>query len=133
MMGQALIAMSAGSPVGAHMPSRPTTLAIVLFWLAAVGWVGYRDVWPRLTASGPPPVAVDLGDEASQLVPVRWNVLRGDQRVGRLTTRMTYQDTDDTFRLTHDYRNLTFDFGSVRVVFPEVTLTTRVTRAGELR
>ena len=115
------------------MPSRPATLAIVAFWLASVGWVGYRDVWPRLAASGPPPIAVDLGDEASQLVPVRWTVLRGDQRVGRLTTRMTYQDADDTFRLTHEYKNLTFDVGRVRAVFPEVTLTTRVTRAGALR
>jgi len=115
------------------MPSRPTIVAVVLFWLATVGWVGCRDVWPRLTASGPPPVEVELGDEASQLVPVRWNVLRGGQRVGRLTTRMTYQDADDTFRLTHQYANLTFDFGSARVVFPEVTLTTRVTRGGALR
>ena len=115
------------------MPSRPTILAVVLFWLAAVGWVGYRDVWPRLAASGPPPVAVELGDEASQLVPVRWNVTRGGQRVGRLTTPMTYQDTDDTFRLTHKYANLTFDFGRIRAMFPEVTLTTRVARGGALR
>jgi hypothetical protein len=115
------------------MPSRPVTVAVVLFWLASVGWVGYRDVWPRLAASGPPPIAVDLGDEASQLVPVRWQVLRGDQKVGRLTTRMTYVDADDTFRLTHQYANLTFDFGRARVVFPAVTLTTRVTRAGALR
>ncbi|QDU22937.1 hypothetical protein [Urbifossiella limnaea] len=115
------------------MPSRPITLAIVLFWLATVGWVGYRDVWPRLVAAGPPPIAIDLGDEASQLVPVRWNVYRGDQRVGRLTTRMTYLDTDDTFRLTHQYSNLIFDVDRVRVVFPEVTLSTRVTRSGALR
>ena len=115
------------------MPSRPLVVAIILFWLAAVGWVGYRDVWPRLAASGPPPIAVDLGDEASQLVPVQWQVLRGTDRVGRLTTRMTYQDADDTFRLTHHYKNLTFDFGRVRAVFPDVTLATRVTRAGALR
>lgn len=115
------------------MPSRPTTLAIVLFWLATVGWVGYRDVWPRLAASGPPPIAVDLGDEASQLVPVRWQVLRGDKKAGNLTTRMTYLDADDTFRLTHQYSNLVFDVDRVRVVFPDVTLTTRVTRAGVLR
>lgn len=59
--------------------------------------------------------------------------MRGDQRVGRLTTRMTYDDADDTFRLTHQYANLTFDFGRVRAVFPEVTLTTRVARGGALR
>ena len=115
------------------MPARPTVVAIVLFWLAAVGWVGYRDVWPRLAASGPPPIAVDLGDEASQLVPVRWVVLRGDKNVGRLNTKMAYVDADDTFRLTHQYTQLTFDLGRVRVVFPEVTLITRVTRAGDLR
>lgn len=115
------------------MPARPTVVAIVLFWLAAVGWVGYRDVWPRLAASGPPPIAVDLGDEASQLVPVRWVVMRGDKNVGRLVTKMTYVDADDTFRLTHQYTQMTFDFGRVRVVFPDVTMTTRVTRGGDLR
>src|SRR3954447_925946 len=109
MMGQAPFAHVRRFPGGCRMPSRPATLAIVAFWLASVGWVGYHDVWPRLAASGPPPIAVDLGDEASQLLPVRWSVLRGDQRVGRLTTRMTYQDADDTFRLTHQYANLTFD------------------------
>lgn len=115
------------------MPSRPLVVAIVLFWLAAVGYVGRRDVWPRLTATGPPPIAIDLGDEASQLVPVRWQVYRGTQKVGRLTTKMTYLDADDTFRLTHQYTHLTFDFGKVRVAFPDVTLTTRVTRTGALR
>lgn len=115
------------------MPSRPTVVVIVLFWAASVGWVGYRDVWPRLAASGPPPIAIDLGDEASQLVPVRWTVYRGDQKVGRLTSRMTYLDADDTFLLAHKYTNLTFDFGRVRTVFPDVTLTTRVTRTGALR
>jgi hypothetical protein len=115
------------------MPSRPVVVAVVLFWLAAVGWVGYHDLWPRLAASGPPPIAVDLGDEASQLVPVRWHVLRNGQKVGKLTTRMSYEDADDTFRLTHQYANLVFDFGHVRVVFPDVTLTTRVTRGGALR
>ena len=39
------------------MPSRPAVAAILLFWLATTGYAVYRDVWPRLFPSGPPPDA----------------------------------------------------------------------------
>lgn len=115
------------------MPSRPVVALVFVFWAASLGLVFYRDLWPRLAASGPPPIAVDLSDEASQFVPVRWAVTRGDQKAGKLTTKMTYQDADDTFVFAHQYVALTFDFANFRVVFPEVILTTRMTRAGDLR
>ena len=115
------------------MPSRPVVVLILAFWTATLGFVFYRDLWPRLAASGPPPIAVDLADEASQFVPVRWTVLRGDEKVGRLTTRMAYVDADDTFAFTHKYSQVQFDFSGARVVIPDLTTTTRVTRAGTLR
>jgi hypothetical protein len=115
------------------MPSRPTLAVILAFWLATCGFVLYRDVWPRLTASGPPPMAVDLGEEASPNVSVRWTLYRGDKKVGRLTTHTAYVDADDTFRQTHDYRQLEFEFSGAKVVVPQLVLTTRVSRAGDLR
>ena len=51
------------------MPSRLSVLSIVLFWVATTAFVIRRDVLPRLFASGPPPVSVEVGDEASQLLP----------------------------------------------------------------
>ncbi len=115
------------------MPSRPVAALIVAFWVATFGLVCYRDVWPRIVASGPPPVAVDLTDEATQYVPIRWRVLRGGKPVGQLTTKMAYQDADDTFEFTSQYKDLRIDVATVAIVIPEVTTKTRVTRSGSLR
>jgi hypothetical protein len=115
------------------MPSRPAVAAILAFWLAAAGYAFYRDVWPRLVSTGPPPIAIDLADEASQLVPVQWTLHRGDQKVGRLSTQIVHDDADDTFVFTHKYKQVQFDFGPARVLVPELVTTTRVTRSGELR
>jgi hypothetical protein len=115
------------------MPSRPTVVCILAFWLATLGLVLYRDVWPRLAASGPPPLAVDLSDEASQFVPVQWAVLHNDRRVGRLTTTMTYADADDTFGFTAKYTQVELDVANARLTITELVTTTRVTRAGDLR
>ena len=50
------------------MPSRPITALIVLFWLATLGWIGYRDLWPRLNPGEVPPFVIELEDElTSQL------------------------------------------------------------------
>lgn len=118
---------------GCHMPSRFGIFSIVLFWIATTGLVAYRDFLPRLFASGPPPISIDLADEAGQFVPVRWLILRDGKKIGSLTTEMKYIGTDDTFRYTHTYKEVTLDFAGVQVTLPEVTETTRVTRTGELR
>lgn len=115
------------------MPSRRVVTLILIFWLSTVGFILYRDVWPRLAASGPPPMAIDLSDEASQFVPVRWAVLRDGKKVGRLVTQMTYVDADDTFQFTHRYTHLELDFSGVRIAIPDLTTTTRLTRSGDLR
>jgi hypothetical protein len=116
------------------MPSRPVVAAILAFWLATAGYAFYRDVWPRLVSSGPPPLLIDLADEASQFsAGIDWTLYRGDHKVGQLTTRTAYRDADDTFLLTHKYRQVRFDFGGARVEVPELVTTTRVTRSGELR
>lgn len=116
------------------MPSRPVVVGIVLFWAATAGLVLYRDLWPRLAASGPPPIAVELADEATaQGIGSGWAVLHNGNRVGRLLTKTTYQDADDTFRFGYKYSKVTFDVPGGQVEFPDVTVSTKVTRSGELR
>jgi hypothetical protein len=119
------------------MPSRPAVAAILAFWLATLGLVFYRDVWPLLSASGPPPIAVDLEDEArssGSAKGIGWRLLRGDRKVGRLSTKMEYVDADDTFRFTTHYTDIRLDFAElVRVQVPYLTTTTRVSRSGDLR
>jgi hypothetical protein len=115
------------------MPTRPVVALIVAFWLATLALVGWRDVWPRLSASGPPPIAVDLSDEATQYVPVKWRVLRGEKAIGALTTKLAYQDADDTFEFTSQYKDVRIDAGGIELSIPEMTTRTRVNRSGSLR
>jgi len=115
------------------MPSRRVIALILAFWLATTAYVAYRDVWPLLFASGPPPVAIDLADEAAQTVPVRWQLYRGDQKIGRLVTQIKYLEADDTFRFTSEYKQLKVVYGDIEVHVPELTSAIRVTRDGDLR
>jgi len=115
------------------MPSRPAVALIVVFWLVVTGYVAYRDLWPVLFASGPPPVAIDLADEAAQNVPTRWTITLNGQKAGRLVTQIRYIDADDTFRFTHDYKQLRYAIGNTVVVVPELRSVERITRAGDLR
>jgi hypothetical protein len=115
------------------MPSRRAVALILAFWIATTAYIGYRDLWPRLFASGPPPVAIDLADEAAQNVPTRWEVKWNGKSVGRLRTQMSYVDADDTFWFTNQYKPLEVELSGVTVFVPEFTIATRVTRDGQLR
>ncbi len=115
------------------MPSRLGVGFILLFWLAATAHVGYREVWPRLFSDGPPPLRIDLADEAAQSLPTHWDVYRGDQRIGKLTTRTQYVEADDSFRFVNAYTHLSLEFAGVALEVPRAETTVRVTRSGELR
>lgn len=114
------------------MPSRRGVILIVLFWLATVGYVGYRDVWPRLVRDSAPTVWIDLSDEATQTVPVRWALYRGEARVGTVTTQMVYDAGPNLFRYVTKYRDFQVDVQPIRCTVPEMELTTILNRAGGL-
>ncbi len=116
------------------MPSTRAIALIIAFWFATAGYVAYRDLWPVLFASGPPPVAIDLADEAAQSVPVRWSIhMSGQKKPGRLTTQMKYHESDDTFTFTNHYADLRYESAGVVVVVPELVNVIRITRGGDLR
>lgn len=119
--------------LGWNMPSRRAVALIILFWLAITGYVAYRDIWPVLFASGPPPIAIELADEAAQNVPVRWTMTHNGTQIGRLLTQMRYVDADDTFRFTHDYKQLKIDGGIATVFIPELQVVVRISRDGDLK
>jgi len=119
------------------MPSRFGIAVILAFWLAVTGYIGYRDVWPRYFSEAPPPIAIDLADEATQQAATRWSIYRGDAKIGSLSTRMDYQAADDSFRFVNNYTKLTleagkFGVGKVELDLPSLTTTVRVNRAGAL-
>src|SRR5262245_3372642 len=116
-----------------RMPSRRVVALILAFWVATTAYIAYRDLWPRLFAGGPPPVAIDLADEAAQNVPVRWTITRNGEKIGRLVTNMRYVEADDTFRFTSEYKELRVEAAGAEVHVPEFTTAIRVTRNGDLR
>jgi hypothetical protein len=115
------------------MPSRRSVALVALFWLVTTGYVVYRDVWPVFFSSGPPPVGIDLADEAAQNLATRWKVLWNGKHVGVLDTQMKYVEADDTFRFTTKYKQLRIEIAGVTVVVPELTNVTLVSRGGDLR
>ena len=115
------------------MPSRVTTGLILCFWLATTGIIFHRDLWPRLVANAPPPWRIDLVDEATSRVPVRWIIYRGNEKLGSLTTELRYVESDDTFWFDNTYRELKFHFDSITVSIPEAETGIRVNRLGDLR
>lgn len=115
------------------MPPRTAVAGIVAFWLATTAYIAYRDVWPRVFATGPPPVSIELADEARQDVPAKWQLLRNGQKVGRLTTQMKYLDNEDAFVFTYRYTELRLEQGDVALTASEINSEVKVSRGGELR
>lgn len=115
------------------MPPRSAVAGIVAFWLATTAYIAYRDVWPRVFATGPPPVSIELADEARQGVPAKWQLLRNGQKVGRLTTQMKYLDNEDAFVFTYRYTDLKLEQNGITLAFSEVISDVKLTRAGDLK
>ena len=115
------------------MPSRVAVVGIFAFWLLATGFVAYRDVWPRLFSSGPPPVTIELADEARQNIPARWTLSRNGQKIGKLTTQMKYHDANDSFQFTYRYTNLSLQLGEITFATPDAVSDVWMTRAGNLK
>lgn len=115
------------------MPSRVAVAGIFAFWIAVTGFVAYRDIWPRVFATGPPPVTIELADEARQNVPAKWTLYRNGREVGRLTTLMKYLDNEDTFVFTYRYSELKLEQGDITLAASEAISEVKMTRAGALR
>lgn len=115
------------------MPPRIAVAGIVAFWLVTTGYIAHRDLWPRLFSSGPPPVSIELADEARQNVPANWKLLRNGEKVGKLRTQMKYIDAEDAFQFTYRYTDLRLDQGDITLEAKEAVSEVKMTRAGELR
>jgi hypothetical protein len=129
---------------GTAMPARPVTALIVVFWLATMGWFGYRELWPLLFPDDAPPFVIELADEvtsefASQTrgPDVLWGVYHGDKRIGRAETRLRYFRQDNTFEMESRLVDIKLDVPmlafSIPIHVPEMINAYRLTRSGELR
>ncbi|MCH7872054.1 MAG: hypothetical protein IID33_10180, partial [Planctomycetes bacterium] len=70
------------------MFTRATGLFIVPVWLAAMGWLGYHDIWPTLIAQEPPRLVPSdwLKQEGKQ---TQYAIYREGERIGTIWTRYT--------------------------------------------
>ena len=120
------------------MPSRFGVVLIILFWFLTTLFVVYRDILPRYLSDGPPPLRIDLADEATSQVPAKWSLYRIDdkahiEKIGGLSTIMQYYRSDDSFWFRSEYRDLRFRFDRVELSLPRVESNVRITREGHLR
>jgi hypothetical protein len=105
-------------------------IAIVAFWVATMGWLFQRDLWPRLRPGQPPPYSIDLADEASEQTIV-WTLIKDAENKGYANSKVKYNPEDDSFEVIGEFK---FWLGQ-RSGSPNQTVETmyRVTRDGELR
>lgn len=120
------------------MPPRSVGLAVVAFWLATMGWLVYRDIWPALRPGQPPPFAIDLADEAQLHAPrIRWSILRvhdgQETKIGRARTWVGYRAADDTFELHNETEDLSLGGLLLAVRIPRLKSMYRVRPDGSLR
>jgi hypothetical protein len=115
------------------MPKRPGVVLIILFWLTTVSYIVYRDVLPQLFGDSAPRVWIDLSDEATQAIPIRWTMYRNGAQFGRVSTNMSFDAGTELFQYSTKYRELNIELETVKCTIPELEITTAVNRAGQLR
>lgn len=123
-----------------EMPSRFLAIGIVIFWLASTAWFAIRDLAPHWRSDGPPPLSIELADEAvRQVVPIRWKIERNGQPIGTLQTQLRFVENDDSYELSATCSSLTLAelalpiVGPIRVTARKYEDRLRVTRDGELK
>lgn len=121
------------------MPARPVVVAIVLFWLAMLGVVVYREVIPRFFGDTPPVPQFVAVDELSPAT-VTWVIYRGpankpdaDEPIGKMNSRTEYVRADDTFRYVNSYHGVKLKLYGVDLSVPTATTTLRIDRDGRLK
>jgi hypothetical protein len=117
------------------MPPRLLCLAVVAFWLATSSWLFYRELWPKMRPGEPPPYTIDLVDEARQhTTPILWTVYRGQKKIGKARSWVSYRDSDDTFELHGAMDRLELYRGPLGTVSVQKAANMyRINRDGELR
>ena len=69
------------------MFSRWYTAAVLLFWLAAMGWLVKEKILPPLLVGDPPSYRTILAVEPSETEAVGWEILLNGKRLGGATTK----------------------------------------------
>jgi hypothetical protein len=85
------------------MPPRWLCVLIITSWLLLTGWLFYSDLLPRLLPGQPPPVTIDLVEEAqTRRVATNWTVHQ-DGRVVCVARTRTEHPRRDLFELVAEF------------------------------
>jgi hypothetical protein len=115
------------------MPSRPIVFAILGFWLAANGWLFYREIWPRLRPAEPPAYSIDLEEEAGGGA-ISWDVIHNRKRIGTAIAQVVFDEPSKNYDLKCDYLFEKEGLPIITLLYVKrMSSVLRVTRQGELR
>jgi hypothetical protein len=78
------------------MGNRWHGIAVVLLWLASMGWLVTEKVLPPLLIGEPPTYATIVGGERGVILPVGWRILVNGERLGWAVTTMVRQPNETT-------------------------------------
>src|SRR5262245_15166144 len=118
------------------MPPRLFTVTILVFWLIAMSWLFYRDLWPAIRPGERPPFTIDLSREAEgRKSSTYWILYRNGQKAGVASSQVVYERADQTYKLTTSIAFENFKLSVLRADFHVKSMrnTYHVTQEGELR
>ncbi len=74
------------------MPPRWLTLGIIVLWIGMTGWLFVREYWPQWQPGQPPPIHIELADEAQNNIPIRWTIIKDDEDRGYARTAINFRE-----------------------------------------
>jgi hypothetical protein len=115
------------------MPPRWVSAAIIVGWIAAAAWLFRLEIWPSLEPGAPPPVAIDLLDEAQATkAPIRWRVMQNGRYTLNAQTSVEHRAIEDDFTLHAEFKERPGSEGTQKIRIHSMTSAYRVTRKGHL-
>lgn len=115
------------------MPPRWVSAAIIVGWIAATAWLFRVEIWPALEPGAPPPVAIDLLDEAQATrAPIRWRVTQNGLHTLNAQTSVEHHVKEDDFTLRAAFTEFKGGDNPQTIRIHSLTSDYRVTRKGQL-
>jgi hypothetical protein len=125
------------------MPPRWLTLGIIVLWIGMTGWMFVREYRPQLQPGQPPPIRIELADEAQSNIPIRWSIIKDNEDRGYARTAINFRDQDKNHKQVRRADEWEFELwgefklwkSKDRYGQPDFIVKNqyRVTREGELR